>query len=606
MSRRLPWSISTTVRNPARLRDFLRVLQRFEGRPFDNQTQQDYQIALIQERLYQPSQIPDEIKDKYRHYEQPLALEDAKQIFEKQNYVDPAMRGRQSVNPLNKLGLAIALQKEGNVRITPAGQLLLADETKASEIIFTALLKLQYPNPLNRDFNATRGFNIVPMIATMRLLEYLRSERDPGHQGLTREEFCLFIPTLLSARENDIKDQVERIVEFRSKSSQSRRDFIRKWLNEFYDRTVQEGDTDYNNLFDYGDNTMRYFRFTKYFSVAASTPLGSWVIDIEPTRQSEVKMLLHEMEGTARSFNSLKEYLEYLGDPTQPELPWKRESELHQIISYLQAEIQTITQEAQLDDYHSALTTSSLSISKLPELEQQVADLRKMLLDLSVEAGKRRIRRNPDAIDGFCSTLENILRNRRRNRIEPYDLEKLIFDLLIAFDDEEKIIPNYPMDDRGNPISHAPGHKADIECLYDQFGMIVEVTLDSSRLQWVREGQPVMRHLRDFERQFPNRSVFCLFLAPRIHQDTYSQFWIAVRYEYGGQPQRIVPLSFEQFAAVIQAASRRLREHQHFSHQLIRILLEDATTGVDNLQGYNEWREHIRNTVRKWCAEVEQ
>jgi hypothetical protein len=603
MSRRLPWSISTTVRNPARLRDFLRVLQRFEGRPFDNQTQQDYQIALIQERLYQPSRIPDEIKDKYRHYEQFLTWEEARWIFEEQNYVDPSMRGRQSVNPLNKLGLAIALEREGNVRITPAGRLLLADETKASEIIFAALLKLQYPNPLNRDFNATRGFNIVPMIATMRLLEYLRSVSSPG---LAREEFCLFIPTLLSARENDIKDQVERIVEFRSKSSQSRVDFIQKWLNEFYDRTVQEGDTDYNNLFDYGDNTMRYFRFTKYFSVAASTPLGSWIVDIEPTRRREVEMLLHEMDGTAKSFGRLTEYLEYLGDPAHPELPWKRESELHQIISYLQAEIQTITQEAQLDDYHSALATSSLSISKLPELEQQVDALRKLLLDLSVEAGRRKIRQNPEAIDEFYSTLKNILRNRRRNRIEPYDLEKLIFDLLIAFDDEKAITPNYPMDDRGNPISHAPGHKADIECLYDQFGMIVEVTLDSGRLQWVREGQPVMRHLRDFERRFPDRSVFCLFLAPRIHQDTYSQFWIAVRYEYDGQPQRIVPLSFEQFAAVIQAASRHLREHQHFSHQLIRTLLENATTGVDNLQGYNEWREHIQAIVRKWCTEVEQ
>jgi hypothetical protein len=32
-----PWSISTTVRNPERLRDFLIVLKQLEGHPFDKE-----------------------------------------------------------------------------------------------------------------------------------------------------------------------------------------------------------------------------------------------------------------------------------------------------------------------------------------------------------------------------------------------------------------------------------------------------------------------------------------------------------------------------------------------------------------------------------------
>lgn len=47
---RKPWSISTTVRNPERLRDFLRVLKTLEGRKFDDGTQKKFQIRLIQER----------------------------------------------------------------------------------------------------------------------------------------------------------------------------------------------------------------------------------------------------------------------------------------------------------------------------------------------------------------------------------------------------------------------------------------------------------------------------------------------------------------------------------------------------------------------------
>ncbi len=52
MSRRLPWPISTTVRNPARLRDFLRVLQRFEGRPYDSQTQKEYPMPNLTRRTF--------------------------------------------------------------------------------------------------------------------------------------------------------------------------------------------------------------------------------------------------------------------------------------------------------------------------------------------------------------------------------------------------------------------------------------------------------------------------------------------------------------------------------------------------------------------------
>jgi len=48
------WSISTTVRNPARLTDFLRVLKQLEGTDFNKEGQKKYQILLIKERLYKP------------------------------------------------------------------------------------------------------------------------------------------------------------------------------------------------------------------------------------------------------------------------------------------------------------------------------------------------------------------------------------------------------------------------------------------------------------------------------------------------------------------------------------------------------------------------
>lgn len=63
-----PWSISTTVRNPERLRDFLAVLKQLEGQEFNKDNQIKYQVLLIQRRLYKPTNIPLKFRG---HYEKP-------------------------------------------------------------------------------------------------------------------------------------------------------------------------------------------------------------------------------------------------------------------------------------------------------------------------------------------------------------------------------------------------------------------------------------------------------------------------------------------------------------------------------------------------------
>jgi len=92
---RKPWSISTTVRNPERLRDFLRVLKSLEGQEFTKDKQIKYQVLLIKERLYKPNNIPQKYK---KYYDDPtiaIPYKIAKEIFDHQHYEDPPMRGRQ-------------------------------------------------------------------------------------------------------------------------------------------------------------------------------------------------------------------------------------------------------------------------------------------------------------------------------------------------------------------------------------------------------------------------------------------------------------------------------------------------------------------------------
>ena len=46
-----PWSISTTVRNPERLRGFLSIASEMEGHLW-KEAQEEFQVRLIQNRLY--------------------------------------------------------------------------------------------------------------------------------------------------------------------------------------------------------------------------------------------------------------------------------------------------------------------------------------------------------------------------------------------------------------------------------------------------------------------------------------------------------------------------------------------------------------------------
>ena len=61
----------------------------------------------------------------------------------------------------------------------------------------------------------------------------------------------------------------------------------------------------------------------------------------------------------------------------------------------------------------------------------------------------------------------------------------------------------------------------------------------NGRDQWHNEGQPVMRHFRDFENASVLNDNYCLFIAPKLHRDTINTFWFSVKYEYEGTKYNI-------------------------------------------------------------------
>lgn len=592
-----PWSISTTIRNPERLRDFLMVLKTLEGQEFDKKNQIVYQILLIKEKIYKPTNIPDKYLDYYNNPESKLSFEIANEIFDLQKYKDPPMRGRQSVNPLNKLGFSIARQGYGKIKITELGNIFLQENYDLSYIFFKSLLKLQFPNPWSADFSEKDGFNIMPFIAIIKLLKKINERSE--NNGLTRHEFCIFIPTLKNY--DQIDEYVDNILNYRK--SKNKKIFIENFVKKFYQIDNIE-DKKINNLYDYGDNIMRYFRLTKYFKLSISNPLGTnWTIDIEKSRIEEINQLLLMYDGSAIKFSNTEDYLNYIADISLPKLPWENIENLNKIFISLKNETQDLINNNNIQillEEEQILNIDTKNIN-VKLLEDAISQIRNLNLKIKEKIRKNDLLNNISYIEKLIQILQD---EKNLRKYSPEQFEKLITESFKIINDEILIKPNYPVDDDGEPINHSPKDKADIECYYKNFRAICEVTLNTSKLQWVLEGQPIMRHLRDFENKNKNYIVFCIFIAPKVNVDTYSQFWLSVKYEYDGKPQKIVPMTTYQFSFLLKALIELLKYNKRFTHIELYNIYNSIINKTNEINGFSKWAEQIEIILNDWFENI--
>jgi hypothetical protein len=201
-----------------------------------------------------------------------------------------------------------------------------------------------------------------------------------------------------------------------------------------------------------------------------------------------------------------------------------------------------------------------------------------------------------ERIESYIEDLENIFNFEDR----PILLEKLSTLGLHALNDALKIQPNYPVGDDNEPTFTAPANTPDIECFYEKFNAICEVTMLNGRDQWYNEGQPVMRHLRDFEQKNGDKPSYCLFIAPKLHRDTMNTFWTAIKYEYEGRPQKIIPLSINQFVSVLKVLVRMKAQKRFLQHTEISRLYDEILESSKSFNDSSEWLQNIPTAISKW------
>ncbi|MFC3904011.1 AlwI family type II restriction endonuclease [Clostridium disporicum] len=607
------WSLSTTVRNPERLVPFIKVMEQFEGLPFNEETQCDYFKALIKSKAYKPEGLP---KKFLEMYEEPEKFTDEevcellsnvhyknKQYNDNQNKIY-AFRARTAVGNLNKMGLCIAREAMGNVKITELGRQLINEECTFVDVMFRYFLKWQLPNPAESGY---KGFNINPFIATLHVINKVNEiEKSNGNKpkGISKEEFGLFVVTLIDYC--DIDETVNNIIRYREECKKSEDKikytddlFIRE-VSEIYsieNTNTKELDKKVNNLYDYADSAIRYFRQTGLIYYRGA---GRY-IDLAPTRIIEIQRLLLEFDGSAKEFSDIDEYIEYLSDINQPILPWETKESLLEIHTSLRNNLIDIMEyidkvypgqslhNFNLNDVVIDLSDNEIIISN------KIAILRDWTNLINLDKGILQ-ERSLGNLNKYINELNALAKRKKaKDGNGPLNLEWYTSLSLMALDDAEEIKPNLLLGDDNIPLFTAPGKGADIECRYRNFNLVTEVTLLKARDQWYAEGQPVMRHLREFEEKYPDKETFCLFIAPTIHRDTINTFWMSIKMGYEGVIQKIVPLTIEQYTKVLNLVLELNKNN-------VRVTSNDI---LDLLQGLFDYHNKANLDVNIWLNEFD-
>ena len=261
-------------------------------------------------------------------------------------------------------------------------------------------------------------------------------------KGISREEYMIFVHSLLHYK--NISKQAKSLIDFRLKleslkSNKEKNSYIENYKIEFFKEFANATD---GNLKDYADNSIRYFRLTRYLTVRG----GGFYIDLEPRRMIEIKKLLETDNAKAKEFKKDK-YIIYMSDINQPNLPWEEKSELLNIYETTLEDIRILENKLSINKKEFlALKEDILSlkfeIERLREyrLYLQNIELKQKLQDIS-------------QTDDVVKRLNNI----RNQDLKPsIALEKYITHALNIINDAKNIKPNSILSDDSDFIFTAP------------------------------------------------------------------------------------------------------------------------------------------------------
>jgi hypothetical protein len=150
---------------------------------------------------------------------------------------------------------------------------------------------------------------------------------------------------------------------------------------------------------------------------------------------------------------------------------------------------------------------------------------------------------------------------------------------------------NFKVDPDFKPISHAASGSSDLIFEFDDFVLVVEVTLTTSSRQEAAEGEPVRRHVANYVQKYEKegKQVYGLFMAIIIDTNTANTFRLGEWY-LADDTQihvQIVPVALKDFRELLDAK----KESPNELLSTIRDLLVDCRTEM--YKPAPEWKKII-------------
>jgi hypothetical protein len=498
---------------------------------------------------------------------------------------DPAFSARDRINRAPKsLGFVVL---SPTINLTPAG-IELVEAKRKEEIFLRQLLKFQIPSPYHKPTENSADFWVKPYLELFRLVRHFGS--------LKFDELMLFGLQLVDYRQFEVI--VAKIDQFRIEKAQNegnykkfRANYLEQELREIYSTDISSGNTrtretnddsiskflktKASNMRDYADACFRYLRATGLVNISH---LGK-SISIVPEKIQEVDYFLEHAAREPCFVNNESQYVAYLGNPLIPAL-------LTDNRELLEQKIRTEFPHLQISE---TLT--------LPELKNIFADQlenRKETIITEQISAIKDYRSFEDINTTFSQILDNSLYDN------PLMLEWNTWRAMTMLDGGN-IKANLKFDDFGNPMSTAQGNMADIICDYGDFGLTVEVTMQSGQRQYETEGEPVTRHLAKLKKE-TNKPAYCLFIAPNINDACIAHFYALhkMNISYYGGTSTIVPLPLNIFQKMVDDSYKAsyIPESRH-----VKRFFDRSNEIANECDNERVWYERITNEALNWLTE---
>lgn len=471
------------------------------------------------------------------------------------------------------------------IRLTqPGKQLVLGKRTE--EVLLRQLLKFQLPSPYHKEPKRFQGmFYVKPYLEIFRLIYELGT--------ISFDELMIFGMQLTHYSKFDAI--VEKIKTFRRMKAYKevsykafRREYLRKEIEEIYKEEISVGNTKTresrdksldkfiktksSNLRDYADACFRYLRATGMVEISQR----GHSLSIMPEKKKEVEFFLKTIDRCPVHIDDEINYKLYLFDTSLPVLySDDKERLIEQVLAVSDIE----------DDF------DEMTIEELKDVMDEVTRAKKVkILDQQVKDLKAYKEYN-DIMAVFDDIKSNALYDT------PLMLEWNTWRAMTMLDGGD-IKANLKLDDKGQPMSTAQGNMADIVCDYGEFGLTVEVTMQSGQRQYEMEGEPVSRHLAKLKKE-TGQDAYCLFIAPRINESCIAHFYALHKMNiafYGGKSV-IVPLELDVFINMVEQSYRvGYNPNPDQVKDLFKYSMEQAQIANDE----NEWYDKIKEKALNW------